>query len=182
LLKKLHQGKALESMASLQSEKVNVYKPTGRFNTKKESLKGNVRIYRNRQLAILSYHSKKPISALETMEGVFGVLYYENGSNRGQIKMVQLERHTDTMTVGNGLRYWRWSLSPSSMELGDYDIKDFVVLLHKDAGEEGEYTVVTKEWSPAMLEHYDYSTVGIDTKPKGEEYPGLDSWGQSFYV
>jgi plasmid maintenance system killer protein len=45
LLKKLHQGKALEAMASTQSEKVNVYKPTGQFNTKKESLKGNVYAY-----------------------------------------------------------------------------------------------------------------------------------------
>ena len=33
-------------------------------------------------------------------------------------------------------------------------------------GEQGEYTMVTKEWSPAMLEHYEYSNVGIDTKPK----------------
>jgi hypothetical protein len=36
LLKKLHQGKVLEAMASTQSKKVNVYKPTGQFNTKKE--------------------------------------------------------------------------------------------------------------------------------------------------
>ena len=28
--------------------------------------------------------------------------------------------------------------------------------------------MVTKEWSPAMLEHYEYSKVGIDTKPKGD--------------
>jgi hypothetical protein len=37
LLKKLHQGKELEAMASTQSEKVNVYKPAGQFSTKKES-------------------------------------------------------------------------------------------------------------------------------------------------
>jgi hypothetical protein len=61
LLKKLHQGKA---MASTQSEKVNVYKPTGQFNTKKESLKGNVRVYRDCQQANLSFHSQKPISAM----------------------------------------------------------------------------------------------------------------------
>jgi lipopolysaccharide assembly outer membrane protein LptD (OstA) len=109
LLKKLHQGKALEAMVSTQSEKVNVYKPTGRFNTKNESLKGNVRIYRDCQQAKLSFHSQKSISALETAKGVFGVLFYENGSNRGQIKMKQLERHNDQSQLamdwdtGNGL-------------------------------------------------------------------------------
>jgi hypothetical protein len=145
LLKKLHQGKALEAMASTQSEKVNVYKPTGQFNTKKESLKGNVRVYRDRQQANLSFHSHKPISALETTKGVFGVLFYENGSNRGQIKMIHLELHNDTVTVGNGLQYWKWTWSTSVMELGECNIKDFVVLLQKEAGEEGEYTIVTKE-------------------------------------
>jgi superfamily II DNA helicase RecQ len=183
LLKKLHQGKALEAMASTQSEKVNVYKPTGRFNTKKESLKGNVRVYRDRQQANLSFHSHKPISALETTEGVFGVLFYENGSNRGQIKMINLEQHNNTVTVGNGLRYWKWTWSTSVKELGECEIKDFVVLLQKEAGEEGEYTIVTKEWSPAMLEHYDYSSVGINTKPKMEEFSDVaDSWGMSAYV
>jgi hypothetical protein len=64
------------------------------------------------------------------------------------------------------------------MELGNCEIKDFVVLLQRDTGEEGEYTIVTKEWSLAMLEHFDYSSVGIDTKPKIDEYSGIaDSWG-----
>jgi hypothetical protein len=40
------------------------------------------------------------------------------------------------------------------MELGECDVKDFVVLLQKEAGEEEEDTIVTKEWSPVMLEHY----------------------------
>jgi hypothetical protein len=183
MVKKLHQGKALEAMASTQSEKVNVYKPTGQFNTKNESLKGNVCVYRDGQQANLSLHSHKPKSALETTEGVFGVLFYENGSNRGQIKMIHLEQHNDTVTVGNGLGYWKWTWSTSVMELGECDIKDFVVLLQKEAGEEGEYTIVTKEWSPAMLEHYDYSSIGINTKPKMEEFSDVaDSWGMSAYV
>jgi hypothetical protein len=181
-LRNYFEGKALEAMASTQSEKVNVYKPTGQFNTKKESLKGNVRVYRDCQQANLSFHSHKPISALETTEGVFRVLFYENGSNRGQIKKIHLEQHNDTVTVGNGLRYWKWTWSTSVMELGECDIKDFVVLLQKEAGE-GEYTIVTKEWSPAMLEHYDYSSVGIDTKPKMEEFSNVaNSWGMSAYV
>jgi hypothetical protein len=87
--------------------------------------------------------------------------------------MIHLEQHNNTVTVGNGLRYWKWTWSTSVMELGECGIKDFVVLLQKEAGEEGEYTVVTKEWSPAMLEHYDYSSVGINTKPKMEEFSGV---------
>jgi hypothetical protein len=69
------------------------------------------------------------------------------------------------------------------MELGECDIEDFVVLLQKEAGEEGEYTIVTKEWLPAMLGHYDYLSIGIDTKPKMEEFSDVaDSWGMSAYV
>jgi hypothetical protein len=139
--------------------------------------------YRDRQQANLSFHSQKPICALETTKCVFGVLFYENGTNRGQIEMIQLEQHNNTVTVGIGLRYWKWTWSTSVMELGECDIKDFVVLLQKEAGEEGEYTVVTKEWSPAMLEHYDYSSVGINTKPKMKEFSGVaNSWGMSAYV
>jgi hypothetical protein len=146
-------------------------------------LKGNVRVYSDHQQANLSFHSQKAISALETTKGVFGVLFYENGSNRGQIKMMQMEQHNDTVTVGNGLRYWKRTLSTSVMELGECDVKDFVLLLQKEAGEEGEYTIIAKEWSPAMLEHYDYSGIGINTKPKMEEYSGLaDSWGMTAYV
>jgi hypothetical protein len=56
-------------------------------------------------------------------------------------------------------------------------------MLQKEAGEEGEYTIVTKEWSPAMLEHYDYLSVGINTQPKMEEFSGVaDSWGMLAYV
>jgi hypothetical protein len=38
--------------------------------TPKKSLKGNVRVYGDRQQANLSFHSQKPLSALETTEGV----------------------------------------------------------------------------------------------------------------
>jgi hypothetical protein len=34
-----------------------------------------------------------------------------------------------------------------------------------------------------MLEHYDYSSVGINTKPKMEEYLGVaNSWGMTAFV
>jgi hypothetical protein len=170
LLKKLHQGKALEGMARTQSGQVNLYKPSGQFNTKKESLKGNVRVYSDKSQVTLSFHSRKPLSGLATTDGLFGILFYKSGSNRGKINMLQLERHDVTLMVRNGLQYWRWRLSEYVMELANCEIKDFVVLLQRDTGEEWEYTIVTKEWSPAMLEHYDYSSVGIDTEPKMDKY------------
>jgi hypothetical protein len=108
-------------------------------------LKGDVRVYRDRQQANLSFHSHKPISALETTKGVFGVLFYENGSNGAQIKMKQLERHNDTVTVGKGLRYWKWTWSTSVMELGECDIKDFVVLLQKEAQEKKGNTLSSQK-------------------------------------
>jgi hypothetical protein len=82
LFKKLHQGKALEGMARTQSGQVNVYKPTGQFNTKKESLKGNVRVYSDKSQVTLSFHSRKPLSGLATTDGFFGILFYENGSKQ----------------------------------------------------------------------------------------------------
>jgi hypothetical protein len=72
-------------------------------------------------------------------DGIFGILFYKNGSNRGKIKMFQLERHDSTLMVGNGLQYWRWMLLEDVMELGNceeyvielgnWEIMDFVVLL-----------------------------------------------------
>ena len=62
------------------------------------------------------------------------------------------------------------------------DIHDFAVILPKrgkkarQSGQPwGEYTIVSKEWSPAMLEHYLYSLVGI-TRLKKEEYKEEDGW------
>ena len=52
-------------------------------------------------------------------------------------------------------------------------MNDFIVLLPKFAGEMiGEYTMVTKEWAPDMLDGYTYSEVGINimnVKTKLEE-------------
>ena len=71
------------------------------------------------------------------------------------------------------MRFWLWVRSNTVTSFDDLEIKDFVVLLPKKGkGCDGEYTMVSKEWSPAMLEHYNYSKVGVDTKVKLE---GLDS-------
>jgi hypothetical protein len=34
--------------------------------------------------AITPFHSKKPVSLVEESMGSFGILFYENGSNRGR--------------------------------------------------------------------------------------------------
>jgi hypothetical protein len=178
LLKKLHQGKAIDLMTGTQTGRIQAYKSSEKINTKKASLKGNVRIYPDRAHATVAYHAKKPISAIENKNGDIAILFYENGSNRGNIKLLGLDRKLDDFSVYQGLRYWKWELSNMVMDFLDWDIKDFVVLLQKQKGEEGEYTMVTKEWSPAMLEHYEYSRVGMETKPKMDENAmDADGWG-----
>ena len=176
LMRELHQGKALESMAVTQSKNVRVFKTSTSPNkvTKRQLLSENVRIYRDKASATVGYHARKPISGVQTQADTFGILFYENGNSRGKVKLLVILRAEEGVSVCHGLRYWKWSLSDIVVEFDDWELKDFVVLLQKDRGEEGEYTMVSKEWSPAMLEHYEYSSVGIDTKPKMEEHVVLE--------
>jgi hypothetical protein len=169
MLRKLHEGKALEAMLSSQSKNLKSYRMTEVKNEKKKLLTGNVRIYAGIGEAITSFHSKKPVSLVEESMGTFGILFYENGSNRGVIKFLELERKEEEMSVQDGMRFWKWIRSERVKSYEDLIIKDFVVLLPK-RGEEfvGEFTMVSKEWSPAMLEHYNYSTVGVETSVKLE--------------
>jgi hypothetical protein len=59
------------------------------------------------------------------------------------------------MLIHNGMRYWKWELTDIFISFHGWEENDFIVQLPK-IGENlfGEYTMVTKEWSPAMLEHY----------------------------
>jgi hypothetical protein len=173
MLRKLHEGKALEAMLSSQSDNLRSYRMTKVTNEKKKLLTGNVRIYPGMAAAIKAFHSTKPVSLLQDVTGGFGILFYENGSNRGQIKFLKLERKDENVSIQHGMRFWLWVRSNTVTSFDDLEIKDFVVLLPKKGkGCDGEYTMVSKEWSPAMLEHYNYSKVGVDTKVKLE---GLDS-------
>ena len=43
-------------------------------------------------------------------------------------------------------------------------IVDYVVILPDVSGDAGRYTMVTRNWSPAMLEGYNFSSVGTDTQ------------------
>ena len=112
LLQRLHQGKAVESMTLTQSARVQTYKSMDTTCNKKQSLKGNVRVYPTKAHANVSFLSKKPISAVQTLRPEFGILFYENGSNRGKIKLLMLDRNLEEgISVCRGLQYWKWSLT-----------------------------------------------------------------------
>ena len=89
---------------------------------------------------------------------------------------LQLEEMPGYSSVFQGNNYWKWKLTKAILDLEELSIIDFVVLLPKNdphtprkEGEIwGEYTLASKEWSPRMLENYDYSTVGI-IQPKQEQ-------------
>jgi hypothetical protein len=183
VLRKLHEGKALESVIASQSSRVKSYRMTEVRNEKKKQLTGNIRIYPSAEKALLAFHSKKPISVLQEDGGGFGILFYKNGSNRGEINFWKLERFEEVNSVHHGMRYWKWQLTDTILAFHDWEVKDFAVLLPKigRVGEKGEYTMVTKEWSPAMLEHYDYSSVGIEEK-KPDRVPVMRYSGGQWVV
>jgi hypothetical protein len=73
--------------------------------------------------------------------------------------------HTDL----HGIRYWRCEFTQIDKCLDDVTLIDYVVLLPKaDVDREmvvlREFTMVTKEWSPAMLEHFELANTGMDAK------------------
>jgi hypothetical protein len=168
LLQKLHEGKGMEALVETQSKSLRSYRMTEHTNTKRKSLRGNVRIYPNLGEAQLSFFSGKALSAIKTSEKGIGLLFYENGSNKGEVKFVALNWWELEVSDYHGLRYWRWSLTNTiSAFLVDDDnkVEDFLVLLPR-SGEDspGQYTMVTKEWSPEMLGQYNYSDEGMDVK------------------
>ena len=182
VLRKLHEGKALETVVANQSTSLKSYQMAETGDPKKKQLTGNVRIYRTVNEAMLSFYSKKPISVLQTTSGDFGLLYYTNGSNRGKIDFLRIRRCEEGISVHNGMRYWKWELTKEVLGFEEWEVRDFAVLLPKAGkltGEDG-YTMVSKEWSPAMLDHYEYSCVGMETKEAKKRHPIMsyvnDKW------
>ena len=111
---------------------------------------------------------QKPVSLLETTDG-FGVVYNikcrRRGKNRGRVQWLELKRIEKTRVL-HGVQYWHWEASENIIDLEDVEVKDFMVLLPwiKERGKQeiiGEYTMVSKEWMTAMLEHYEYCKLGI---------------------
>lgn len=181
LLRKLHQGKALESMAITQSKVLKTYRSTeapSESNKKRIDLRGNIHVYANKAAAVEAFHSYKPICVLEATTCGYGMLFYEKAANMGGIKYLKLDRsEVDGLSVHHGLRYWVWRLTDIVYGFDEWETRDFAVLLPRtDKGEwTTEYTMVTKEWSPAMLDHYEYSKVGIATKKEVNEERMMES-------
>jgi hypothetical protein len=66
-------------------------------------------------------------------------------------------------------RYWRWEFTQVDKCLDDISLIDYVVLLPKtdvdgDTVVLSEFTMVTKEWLPAMLEHFELANTGMEVK------------------
>ena len=123
-----------------------------------------MRIYASRSQAVAPLYSNKPLSMIETQEG-FGVLYRDDGN----LRWLKLNRSETETMINQGLKYWRWNVSDTDRDFDDDDLTviDFAVLLQRlpDVEEEQqhhcEYTMVTKGHSPAMLQHFEFSQVGI---------------------
>jgi hypothetical protein len=178
LLGKLHQVKSLEAMVDLQPNNLQTYRSTEAKNKKRKELSGNVRIYSTISLALREFYSGKPISVVETEVQEYAILYYLNGCNRGNVGCRMVSRMEESNTiVQNGVKYWKWELL-GGVEFEELNIRDYGVLLPKIGGEGipiggGYFTIVTKEWSPMMLEHFEYCQVGMYVKPEMEEKPNF---------
>ena len=95
---------------------------------------------------------------------------------------MKLEQLEAGRSVYQGMRYSKWIISSGVKNFSSLEeIVDFVVLLPKNDPEIpkqrgqkwSEFSFGSKEWSPEMLEHFDYSKVGI-VMPKKEELDSED--------
>lgn len=113
-----------------------------------------------------AFESKDVVSVVNSIESGFGILFYENGCNRGKIWMRLVERMDHIHSEVHGIRYWSWIMTNMEVQLSCVTVVDFVVPLPepgvgKDFVKE-QFTMVTKEWDPSMLDNFDYSRVGIE--------------------
>jgi hypothetical protein len=189
LLQKLHQSKSLEAMVGHQSDKdIKTFQSTEAGYKRRKELKGNVRVYSSEEKAITEFHSGKPLSLVETEEG-YVILFYINGCNRGEVGCLGIQRSGIESEVKDGLIYWKWELKRIGPFAEDTLVKDYVVFLpmlsRPNGGEEGSagggefvtsegiYTMVTKEWSPVMLDHFEYSRIGVQLEKKEKAELGV---------
>ena len=94
LLKKLHQGKSLESVAASVPD-LKTYRLTAqtKIDEKKRLLAGNVHVYKDKYEAIREFYKNTPVSILGIDEDKFGILFYEGGCNRGCVKYLELRKN-----------------------------------------------------------------------------------------
>ena len=157
-------------MESKPFKNLKSFRMTESTNTKRKLLLGNVRIYKNVETAKLSFFENNALSVLKSNKG-FGILFYENGRNRGGVTFLSLDWHELDSTQKHGLNYWRWGLTSTQYSYErDITVEDFGVLLPM-FGEDrsGYYTLVTKDWDPCQLDLYGYSPVGMRRKKEREE-------------
>jgi hypothetical protein len=165
LLKKLHEAKALSVIVgNRESEKI-----VSDLERKKKEISGNIKVYKDRDAAVLAFFSRKPVSILKTGNDEYGILFYQG---RNMVKLVKIEHDVVAIDVVNGLRYWTWRITDVTHKLVDVEIGDFAVILPKTGETDPrnrEYTLVSKEWSPDMLAHYEFSNTGTQVA-KSEIY------------
>jgi hypothetical protein len=172
LLFKLHGTKSIQAMAKLQSKKVQTMKPNkagSQRDPQRREILGNAKVYTSLKLAQSSFYSKGTLSMIKTKEQGFGIMYYQ-GSTQGSIWVCKMERFDMEHTELHGIRYWKWAVSDSEKLLSKLTITNFVVFLPKAdvLGQtvQLEFTMVTKEWLLAMLDHYKLSELGMDVKTR----------------
>lgn len=177
LIQKLHEGKAIESMACSQTETLRTMRSTEsgiRKDPKRKAIVGNAKVYASSTDISMAFNSNNVLSMIESLDNGFGVLYYDNGSKRGKIHVRLVERFDHEHSELHGIRYWKWNLTNIDVSFECCTILDFVVLLPKPGlGEEfisGEYTMITKEWCPAMLDNLDLSNMGIGENQKMDNH------------
>ena len=114
IMRKLHQGKALDSMVTTQSKLLKTYRATescaviNAGKLKKKNIQQNARVYSDRAGALKAFSSYTPLSAKESNRCGFGILFYSKGSNLGGVSLLELVRLDSGISVHHGLRYWIW--------------------------------------------------------------------------
>ena len=141
---------------------------------------GNVHVYKDRFEAMKEFYANTPMSILGIAEEKIGILFYEGGCNCGVIKYLELEKGGEFYTLWIEILDVEANKTGARFSnIGNRRLCHFVAQKgqkkRKKGQPWGEYMIVSKEWSPAMLEHYMYSLVGM-TRLKEEEHKEGDGW------
>jgi hypothetical protein len=91
-----------------QSKVLKSFRSTEITNIKRREINGNVRIYSNKEIAVSALQTGKPVSGIRSQDD-YGLLYYVNGSNRGDIAFLKLVQVQENLIIHHGLKYWSWN-------------------------------------------------------------------------
>jgi hypothetical protein len=174
VLKKMHQGKAIDLLAERHDdEDLVTYRGTDLCKTARQELTGNTRVQAKNAEVVTKFNEHKSISFVICKVGMdvqFRILFYK-GSSRGKVMARRLLKSEESMDR-HGLQYWKWQLVDDIIPFEDMRVEDYGVLLPliptdnmEDGEEKGLYSMATKNWSPAMFAHYGFSSVGLNVGP-----------------